>query len=158
MLLSAMTNQRIFIIILLVLVVERLAQSVFFYNFSLALPLLVSLAFFATRLKTMPWSLFIGGVLFDLSSGLPFGVITLAVFTVYLLIISSQKKINFFNSLPAFLFAAVIFSVITWTMTIWLSSSSFNVFFSSAAVIGIETILISLILNFLSGKPGFQQI
>lgn len=153
-----MTNKRIFLIILIVWVAERLAQSVFFYNFSLAVPLLVSLAFFVTRLKTIPWSFFAGGVSFDLSSGLPFGVITLALAAVCLLIILSQKIMNFFDSLPSFLFAAAISSVIAWAIIIWLSRVPLVVLLNSLTVIVIETLLILLVLNYLHGKPKSQQI
>lgn len=152
-----MTNSRMLVLIFLVWIAERLAQSVFFYNFSLAVPLLISLAFFAIRLKILPWPLFAGGVIFDLSSGLPFGAIILPVAAICLLISLSQKLLNLFNSLPLFLFTGGIFSLVAWAVVIWLSEIPFRIFSGSAAIVAIETILILLALN-LYGKPRFQQI
>lgn len=152
-----MTNSRILLIIFLVWITERLAQSVFLYNFSLAIPLLVSLVFFAVRFKISPWPLFAGGLIFDLSSGLPFGIIALAVITIYLIIILGQRVMNFFDSLPLFLLAAAVLSSIIWVAVIWLSGVPLRIFSDSAALVAVETLLIALIISINGGfKP--QQI
>lgn len=153
-----MNNRRMFIIIFLVWIAERLAQSVFFYNFSVALPMLTSFAFFAVRLKTQPWPLFAGGAIFDLSSGLPFGVITLVVAAVCLIIILGQRIMNFFDSLPLFLIAAAVFSSVGWAVVIWLSEVPFNTFVNSVIIIVVEAILISLVLQSQKIKPKLTQL